>query len=109
MLPRKQRIRKNSFRDLLGGGRSATSGPLTVRVYGGLKSETAQVAVIVSKKIAKTAVLRNKMRRRVYSALRPLISTLKSNRYLVYSKKEILDISFDELKKVCKEVLSKSN
>ena len=51
---------------------------------------------IVSKKISKKAVVRNKLRRRIYNTLR-LAPHEESNDYIVIPKKQTLNRSFKEL------------
>lgn len=67
------------------------------------------VAVIVSKKVAKTAVSRNRMRRRVYEAFAPLVTSLpQGNRYVLYPKKEVLKANFEDIKESCRSLLLQS-
>ncbi len=49
-------------------------------------SGNARAAVTVSKKVSKSAVTRNKIRRRVYSALRGQMTKLSPNMYLIVAK-----------------------
>jgi ribonuclease P protein component len=68
MLPRKQRISTQLFKDIIQKG-SAFHAPLfSIRIKKTLNN--SRFGVSVPKKVAKTAVLRNKIRRRVYSALK---------------------------------------
>lgn len=67
MLPRKERLSREAFNRFfsLGKRSHAHSFQLVYAPY-----ETLHVSVVVSKKIAKTAVLRNKIRRRMYDIVR---------------------------------------
>ena len=61
-----------------------------------------RVAVVVSKKVAKSAVERNKIRRRVYEALRINFDDIPKKTdyiFVVYSK-DIKNIPFEELQKI---------
>jgi len=61
-----------------------------------------RVAVVVSKKVEKTAVKRNRIRRRVYEALRKnfdLVPKKMDYVFVVYSK-EVGKMSFSELKEM---------
>jgi len=66
-------------------------------------------AVTVTKKVAKNAVDRNKIRRRVYEAL----SKIKNYQAIVHAvflpKKEARNISFDVLEKEIKNILIRAN
>ncbi len=68
-------------------------------------------AVVVSKKILKSAVGRNRIRRRVYEAIRlelPKIQKPVDCIFLIYSK-EILDIDFKEIQKSIRDLLKEAN
>lgn len=61
-----------------------------------------RVAVVVSKKVEKLAVNRNRIRRRVYEAIRLEFDDVPKKRdyiFVVYSK-EIATLPFEELKKL---------
>jgi ribonuclease P protein component len=76
MLPKSSRLTKLTIeKHLLKARRIKT--PLFVFSYVSLLGATrAQISVSVSKKVAPKAVLRNKLRRRAYSALVPLMASL---------------------------------
>lgn len=67
-------------------------------------------AVVVSKKIAKSAVERNRIRRRVYEAIRyelPNFDKKQDNIFVVYSK-DVKNISFTELQSLINSLLEQS-
>jgi ribonuclease P protein component len=68
-------------------------------------------AVVVSKKILKSAVGRNRIRRRVYEAIRSLLSQYPNpNDYIfIVTSKEVADIPFDRLASRVKDVIHKAN
>lgn len=71
-------------------------------VFGPNERGFTRVAVVVSKKVDKTAVARNRIRRRVYEALRvnfDLVPKKMDYIFVVYSK-EVLEMPFAELEKV---------
>ncbi|MDP1625369.1 MAG: ribonuclease P protein component [bacterium] len=68
-----------------------------------LPSEHTKVSVVVSKKVAPTAVGRNRIRRRVYAAVREVRNSLKKPAFImIMPKKECLSCDIrsinDELK-----------
>ncbi len=69
-------------------------------------------AVVVSKKVEKSAVGRNRIRRRMYEAIRLVIKDnkkfLKRDYIFVVYKKDIMTMGFDELKKVVISLLEQS-
>lgn len=51
-------------------GKTARNGRVLVRFVANKRREESRVSVIVSKKVAKSAVVRNRIRRRVYEVVR---------------------------------------
>lgn len=67
-------------------------------------------AVVISKKVIKSAVGRNRVRRRVYEAIRmnlPYFKDKKDCIFVIYSK-EVKDTPFDELIKNVRDLLEQS-
>ncbi|MBQ6486407.1 ribonuclease P protein component [Candidatus Saccharibacteria bacterium] len=67
-------------------------------------------AVVISKKVIKSAVGRNRVRRRVYEAIRLMLPEFPEKRdciFIVYSK-EIKDLEFTQLQKIVKNLLEQS-
>ena len=67
-------------------------------------------AVVISKKVIKTAVGRNRVRRRIYEAIRLQLPEFKDTKdciFVIYSK-EIKDMNFLELQKIIKNLLEQS-
>jgi len=67
MLPRRQRLSATEVKEVLARGRSRRGAVLSVKVLS--TTSPFRCAVVVSKKVAKTAVVRNRLRRGVYRAL----------------------------------------
>lgn len=82
---------------------SIASGSFFVFRY--LKQEAPQYAFVVSKKIAKTAVKRNSMRRRGYNILR--LYGLKSHAGIFFYKKEAISASPAQLREDIDYILKK--
>lgn len=69
-----------------------------------------RVAVVVSKKIEKTAVGRNRMRRRVYEAIRKNFDLIPKKRdyvFMIYSK-EVMRMPFGELEAMLGKLIEES-
>lgn len=67
-------------------------------------------AVVVSKKVFKSAVDRNKIRRRIYEAIRlelPNFTDKKDCIFVVFSK-DLKTIKFEELQNIIKKLLSQT-
>lgn len=70
MISRKNRFRgRNSLDHVYKKGRTVKSGPLSMR-YLPSKREDYRLAVVVSKKVSKSAVTRNRIRRRIFELFR---------------------------------------
>lgn len=94
MLAKKERLPQAHF---------AKKPVATVRfLYGSIRkvgTETG-IAVVVSKKVSRTAVKRNLIRRRFYSVLRPLVrSGALRGSYILYPNKEAIQASFGDVER----------
>ena len=69
-----------------------------------------RVAVVVSKKVAKTAVSRNRIRRRVYEAIRQNFEyvPLKHDYIFVVYSADVLTMPYNELVKLLGELVAES-
>ncbi|MBO7560472.1 ribonuclease P protein component [Candidatus Saccharibacteria bacterium] len=69
-----------------------------------------RIAVVVSKKVNKTAVGRNRMRRRVYEILRKNFSLIppKTDYIFVVYSKDVLTMPFNELEKILGGLVAES-
>ncbi len=105
MLSKKHRISKGIFPSATKGRRyfyalfsithkDATSGPL--------------FAVVVGKSVGKTAVLRNKVRRRFYESLHKYLTKIKNKgHYIFFVKKGAEKVTFKEIDSEIKNALTK--
>ena len=98
MIPRRRRLTKGLFDDVMSGARPSHSALFVIRY---VKSEgPSRFSVTVPKKIAKSAVSRNKLRRRAYSALYPLLPKVKDGIHgVLVGKSTILNASLDDISK----------
>ncbi len=80
-------------------------------IYGSIKgfSGTPSGAVVISKKTCPTAPERNKIRRRIYSIIRPLIrSGALTKPVIVYPNKAATIARFQDLKQELEKCLAKT-
>lgn len=97
MLPQKKRVSKRSF-PLIMRSRKVISRPaFSLRVLP--LNEGSKVSVVVSKAVSKSAVTRNTLRRRFYSAIAVVVP--KTGTYVFFLKKEAAQYSF---KDICESV-----
>lgn len=109
MLPKKRRIQKKYFTDLVSQGKRFNSQNITLF----LSKNTTEVggkskfSFSVSKKVAKEAVKRNKLRRRGYSVISKSIDFVKDGYFLFFSfKKGAEKLKFIELEREIQQLLS---
>lgn len=94
MLPRKKRVNKAYFKDLRGSTTHSLSFA-SLRILP--RNGESKVSFVVSKKVAKTAVLRNTLRRKGYGLIEKVITHIKPNAvYIFYPKKEMVDLNFQD-------------
>lgn len=96
MLPKNRRISRNDLKQASGLGKSLNSSHFFIKVIH-TDTPTSKFAVSVSKKVSKLAVVRNKVRRRVYSAIRNQFLGLKPAFYIVSAKPGADKLKIDEL------------
>lgn len=110
MLPKKRRISRAEFSDLLSNSKRFNSPSLTFYLSKILnEGGVSKFAFSVSKKVSNKAVVRNKLRRRGYSVIRKYIKQIKPNYYCFFVFKKGADsIKFASLEKEIFELLSNS-
>jgi ribonuclease P protein component len=98
-----------SLRRAYSNGQNIRNTFIGLRVAPRPKGKSYRVAVVVSKKIHKSAVVRNRIRRRVYEAVRKSDSVPSESEliFTVFSDK-LKDIEAGELNSVVEELLNKA-
>jgi|SRR3989344_5031545 len=94
MLSKKQRLSASEVREIIKSGRSARAATLSAKF---LPAKEGKAAVVVSAKVAKTAVLRNRLRRAAYQTLRTALP--QHTQVVFFLHKPVLDPA--ELKALC--------
>lgn len=105
MLPKRKRVTKELFQDIMKNGKMLSS-PLFLLRYKAQKQP--QYAIVAPKNVAKQAVLRNKLRRQGYNALaqNPKIPNILG---VFFYKKQTKMPSFKDIKDNIDLILSKIN
>ncbi|RYF29650.1 MAG: ribonuclease P protein component [Chloroflexi bacterium] len=88
-----------SLRFLYKNGQAERSRTITLKHIENPRRKHTRVAVVISKKVLKSAVLRNRVRRRVYEIIRqdlPQLDTSYDLVFLIFSG-EVLTMPHDEL------------
>lgn len=100
MIPFRNRFHgHNSLRFVYKNGRAVRSRLMTIKVSQNPHRKNSRLAVVISKKVIKGAVKRNRIRRRVYEYLRLLLPKLNNNYDIavIILSGEMLTISLDEM------------
>lgn len=105
MLPKRKRVTKELFQDIMKNGKILSS-PLFLLRYKAQKQ--AQYAIVVPKNVGKQAVLRNKLRRQGYNALAQN-TKIPSILGIFFYKKQTKTPIFKDIKKNIDLILSKIN
>lgn len=111
MLPSPNRIKQKEFPVLFKGGRSIHT-PFFTLNYGDIPVNIPvrgpKVTIVVSKSVAKGAVDRNKIRRRIYGSLQKHKKLLKNKGFYIFlAKKEAASAPFKSIEQALTETLSK--
>ncbi|NTW61869.1 ribonuclease P protein component [Candidatus Saccharibacteria bacterium] len=92
-------------------GEAIRSKLLTLKFVGNKHRKQSRVAVVVSKKVLKSAVRRNRIRRRIYEHIHPMIKSFSSVYDVVFivSSAEIFAMGSSELSDQLDQVIGQSN
>ena len=103
MLPKGKRLNTALFKKVIETGKIFHSEAFTIR---SIKDKgPLRISVSVPKKIAKTAVMRNKIRRRVYSAISYFnYLSYEDMKIILIAKSSILKMNTNEMKPYIKEI-----
>ncbi len=108
MLPSTLRISKTEFKTL-GRGYSYHSPVLSLYIYKKTDQTPSQFSFLCSKKVAKSAVDRNRLRRRGYNTLTKVLIKIQPGFYGVYSfKKGAEKSTFSEINGTVLQLLTQS-
>ncbi len=105
MLPKKERLTVTDL-EALSRGISVFSTLISLRY---IEADKLKFAVSVSKKVASSAVVRNRIRRRVYAVVQKLQAEIKKPAYIMLMpKKEFADKPIDSLEVEVRSLFSKA-
>jgi ribonuclease P protein component len=101
----------NALRYTYKNGQAVRSGHLTIKSHPNIRRKTPRIAVVVSKKVHKGAVGRNRIRRRLYELFRHELSKLTPNVDIIciVTSSEVRTMTADELYKELASSLQRAN
>lgn len=84
---------------------------LSLRYANNQRRHTYRAAVVISRKVNKSAVVRNRIRRRIYEAIQSNEDAIKGSYDLIFSvySDELADISSKDLESMVKNILKRAN
>lgn len=107
MLPKSRKIARQSFPKDLRAGVRRTSTHFSLFVCPAVVGKQSIFSVVVSGKVAKRAVVRNKIRRRVYSIIRAVSPNIASGqKIIVFARAGSHDLSYSATATEIKELLT---
>lgn len=112
MLGRRNRFHGyNSLRGVYARGQTARAPLINLRFARRDPAKPYRVAVVVSRKVHKSAVTRNRIRRRIYEAVRRNGQTIKAGTDLVFTvfDAKVAELPADELEATLQKLLQKAN
>jgi ribonuclease P protein component len=105
MLAKKNRVPRTRFQKITQyRGRVFHTQHCSICVYQKTSRSNKAVAIVVSKKVEKRAVYRNKIRRRLYTLMQ--VAGKESQTYIIFCKKNIDRISYATLMQEIQNALS---
>ncbi len=107
MLRKSQRVPKDLFPSTKTQKQLVSS--LLFSISYSKSSEKARISCVVSKKVSPSAVKRNLVRRRIYEAIRPVLTAESSGTVVVYAKKPVILSKFKDLLEDLTSALSKTS
>ncbi len=100
----------SSLRFVYQSGRTVRSGQLGLKYALNPRRSSYRAAVVISKKIHKSAVVRNRIRRRIYEQLRLQVGSITAPYDLVFTvfQADIEDVTPNQLAAMVTDLLQKS-
>jgi ribonuclease P protein component len=112
MLTRRHRFHGyGSLKRVYARGQSARSGPLSLKYAERDPARPYRVAVVVSKKVNKSAVARNRIRRRLYESVRRQQGVIKPGADLVFTvfSDQLITLDAGKLDSLVSDLLNKAS
>ncbi len=108
MIPKHKRLTTSLFKEVFLGGKSVFGPQISLVYIKQNENQHSRFSFSVSKKVAKTAVLRNRIRRRGYVALAPLLSTETVPVFgVLVVKKDISDLTIEQIRILLQDLLKR--
>jgi ribonuclease P protein component len=108
MLARKHRINKELFAEIIKAGKSVSSDNLSLKIQP-IPADCSAFAFVVSSKVAKKAVDRNKLKRRARHIVAKMMPEIKNGLgIIIFLKKGSEKLNFQEIEKETRAIFQKA-
>lgn len=102
MLPQAQRLRRRSdFRRVYERSRALSTPSLIFRYQWAAQGRRARVGIVVGSKVSKRATVRNRIKRQLREAIRPMIGSEAGYDLVIIARPKALSGTFAEFSKDC--------
>lgn len=108
MLAKKNRLPKNEFKKVFKNGRRLHNKYFTLIYHANPMLKSPQAAVVVSKKVAKNAVDRNKIKRRIRAVIQEHIEKIQNHQVIVLTKPLIQKAAYQDIEVNLERMLGQS-
>lgn len=110
MLPQKHRINRRFFNEVFSRGQFFGGDQLSGKIFNLKTNLPTRFAVVTQKKYLKRAVDRNRLRRRIYSAITPLLPQIKPGfAIIIFAKPNLLSADFKNIQIMLTSLLKHHN
>lgn len=104
MLPKQERLTTAEFDNVLANGRVVRNELLHLKY---VVSQEKKFAVVVSKKIVKTSIMRHFVKRKIFNVLKKEKEVFPNGQFVIFVSKEILTADFDTITQVLRALSQK--
>jgi ribonuclease P protein component len=102
------RLKRKEFKEVLRKGKGFKEDFLVLKVLKDKQEKKVKIGILVSKKVFKKAVQRNKFKRRLREIVRMKLPQIKEGIKLVFIPLSNIDPEFESLKKKVEKIFKKS-
>lgn len=104
MLPKSERLDTKRFNEIIASGRNISAGGFYFKA---LNNDLLRFAVVVPKKVAKNAIKRHLLKRKVFNLIKENKDLFPAADYIVFVNKEILEMSNQQIAENLKNMAQK--
>lgn len=104
MLPKTQRISTKRFGEIMASGRNINAGGFYFKT---LNNDFLRFAVAIPKKVAKSAIKRHLLKRRIFNVVKENKDIFPIADYIIFANKEALDLNKTQIEEAIKIAVQK--